>query len=39
DTLSVSPIVKQLSTQVPNSTILFPLFNTNLTPTTIISHS
>src|SRR6185436_19554258 len=36
DTLPASPIIKQLSTQLPNSTILFPSFNTNSTPTAII---
>ncbi|CAG8737598.1 9211_t:CDS:1, partial [Cetraspora pellucida] len=39
DTLLASSIVKQLVTQLPNSTILFPSFNTNPTSTTIIPHS
>jgi hypothetical protein len=39
DTLPASSIIKQLSTQPPNSTILFPSFNINPIPTAIIPHS
>ncbi|CAG8822395.1 8711_t:CDS:1, partial [Cetraspora pellucida] len=38
DTLPTSPIVKQLATQLPNSTILLTSFNINPTPTAIIPY-